>query len=189
MPATAAARRVSAAAGSRPATRRAPRPSPVRRARAAAPPRPRAGISARSRGITPAAGLLIPVAVGQRTAVAVGDLADSGLVVRLTRGRLWILLLGLLLAGIVALNVLSLSFSASASRTARQADEIERETSALRARLATGLSSEQIQARAAAFGLLVPEPGEIAYLDAGTQSAEQAARRLRDGELSTVVVP
>ncbi|HEX5984483.1 MAG TPA: hypothetical protein VFY69_09785, partial [Solirubrobacterales bacterium] len=43
--------------------------------------------------------------VAGRTAVAVGQLPDSGLVVRMTRGRAWIAVLGLLLVGIVALNV------------------------------------------------------------------------------------
>ena len=64
---------------------------------------------------------LRPGAVG-RTAIAVGGLADSGLVVRLTRSRLWIGLLGCLLIGIVALNVIALSFSASSSQAARQAE-------------------------------------------------------------------
>jgi len=45
-------------------------------------------------------GQLIPLAVG--TASAVRGLPDSSLIVRLTRGRAWIGVLGVLLAGIVA---------------------------------------------------------------------------------------
>jgi hypothetical protein len=56
----------------------------------------------------------VPVAVGA-TAGAVGGLADSGLVVRLTRGRLWIGALAMLLVGIVALNVMALSLNATSS--------------------------------------------------------------------------
>src|SRR5687767_11636042 len=90
------------------------RSSPARRAPAPGR-RPRARLAPRRRrsGQTPIAGF-VPVAVG-RTAGAVGGLADSGLVVRLTRSRLWIGLLGALLVGIVALNVMALSFNASQS--------------------------------------------------------------------------
>jgi hypothetical protein len=127
---------------------------------------------------------MIPVAVGARTATAVGGLADSGMVFRLTRGRLWILLIGVLLVGIVAVNVLSLSFSASASQTAGRADVIERETSALRAGLAADISSDKLQQEAGKLGLAVPEPSEISYLEPSDRDAKSAARRLRGGELA-----
>jgi hypothetical protein len=127
---------------------------------------------------------MIPVAVGQRTVTAVGGLADSGLMLRLTRGRLWILLVGILLIGIVAVNVLSLSFSASASRTARQADAFEREISVLRGALATDVSSGEVEARAQDLGLIVPQPGEIRYLDPASDDAAVAAQRIRNGEVS-----
>jgi hypothetical protein len=182
MAATAAARRAVAerartgpAAPRRARARRAPRRQSRTRTRATA---------TRRRGITPATGLQIPVAVGQRTAVAVGGLADSGVVHRLTRGRLWILLLAALLAGIVALNVLSLSFSASASRVAAQADAIQRENSVLRARLASDVSSQQVQAAGERAGLLMPAPGAIDYLRPSGDDAEIAAKRLLDGELT-----
>ena len=51
--------------------------------------------------VTVGAGLVVSV-VG-----AVRDLSDSGLIVRLTRGRGWIAVLCALLGGIVTLNVLS----------------------------------------------------------------------------------
>ena len=63
-----------------------------------------------------------PARPGRGAAGAVGDLPDSGLVVRLTRGRRGSAVLGALLVGIVALNVVALSFSASSSNagTARR---------------------------------------------------------------------
>jgi hypothetical protein len=195
MAATAAARRASTRPRSAAvAPRRAPTRKPARhvsrdtgstRSAPTSSRRPRP----RSRGITPPAGFAIPVAVGQRTAVAVGGLADSGLVFRLTRGRLWILLLAALLAGIVALNVLSLSFSASASRTARQADAIERDNSILRARLAADVSSDQVQARGERSGLFIPAPGAIGYRRASEEDAKVAAERLLNGELTAAVAP
>jgi hypothetical protein len=127
---------------------------------------------------------LVPVAVMGRTAGAVGGLADSGVVVRLTRGRLWIGALGALLVGIVALNVMALSFSAASSDAARQSDELKQQNSALRADLAQRLSYEQVQEAAAKLGLIVPAPGSTRYLEPSAGDAAEAAKRLRNGELS-----
>jgi cell division septation protein DedD len=127
---------------------------------------------------------LVPLAVG-RTAVAVSGLAESGLVHRLTRGRLWIGALTTLLVGIVSLNVLALSFNASSSRVGRQADALKREISALRAKIATdGASNQRVQAAAAALGLIAPEPGSVGYLRASHNDAAVAAQRLASGELT-----
>jgi hypothetical protein len=118
-----------------------------------------------------------------RTAGAVGDLADSGVMVRLTRGRLWIGLLAALLAGIVALNVFSLSFSSSASKVAERSESLEQENSVLRARLAKQLSSKRVESMAASLGLEIPKPGEIVYLSPDKNDPEVAAKRLQSGEL------
>jgi hypothetical protein len=127
---------------------------------------------------------LVPLAVG-RTAVAVSGLAESGLVHRLTRGRLWIGALTTLLVGIVSLNVLALSLNATSSRVGRQADELKREISALRAKIATnGASNQRIQEAAAELGLIVHEPGSVGYLRPGTDDAAVAAKRLASGELT-----
>jgi hypothetical protein len=161
------------------ASRRAPskRPTQARR-RPAAKPAPR-----RRAQPTPIPGRLVPLAVG-RTAHAVGGIADSGLVMRLTRGRLWIGALAALLVGIVALNVMALSFNASSSKSAGAADGLERQNSALRAQLAEQLSNDRIQQTASILGLIVPEAGAVRYLRPSADDAAEAARRLRAGELS-----
>jgi hypothetical protein len=97
---------------------------------------------------------------------------------RLTRGRLWIGLLGGLLAGIVALNVISLGLNASSGRVAQQVEELERANSALRAQLAEQLSAGRVQSSAAAMGLVVPDPSTITYLTSGDRDAERAAKLL-----------
>jgi hypothetical protein len=125
---------------------------------------------------------LIPVAVG-RTAVAVGDMADSGLIMRLTRGRMWIAVLAVLLAGIVALNVLSLSFSSSASKVAERSESVQQENSVLRARLAERMSSKRVTSLATSVGLAMPKPNEVVYLSPDQKDPEIAARRLGSGEL------
>jgi HAMP domain-containing protein len=125
----------------------------------------------------------VPVAVGA-TAGAVGGLANSGLVVRLTRGRLWIGALAVLLVGIVALNVMALSLNAASSKTGRQADALKQQNSALRAQLAGEVSSQKVQRLATSLGLVFPAPGDIRYLERASGDAAEAARRLRSGELT-----
>jgi len=173
MPATAAARKTAPRHAARP--RRAPRPAS---ARAAAKPAPRR----RTASARPAP-RLVPVAVG-RTALAVGGIADSGIVLRLTRSRLWIGALGSLLVGIVALNVFALSFNASSSKTAALSEELLRENSALRADIENGLSNQRLLQVASRIGLGVPEPGAVLYLDPSARDAALAAERLRKGEVA-----
>lgn len=150
-------------------------------ARTQAPARKRAPQRAapRRRQHTPVTGF-VPVAVG-----AVGGIADSGLVVRLTRGRLWIGMLAGLLVGIVALNVIALSFSASSSEAGREADALKRQNSAYRAEIATLTASQQVQETAARLGLHIPNPNQIGYLRPSPGDAAEAAKRLRAGELGT----
>ncbi len=123
----------------------------------------------------------VPVAAA---AGAVGGIADSGLFVWLTRGRLWIGLLGTLLVGIVGLNVMALSFSASSSTAGQAADALRRQNSTLRAQIAGTLSNSEIQAVAAQLGLVMPTAGSIRYLDASPADAKTAAERLANGELT-----
>src|SRR4051794_24798769 len=124
----------------------AARPTPRRKARRKASPakqRPRSS-AARARSAQPPAGRLVrPALAGAalfpqaalRSAGAVRDLSDSGLIVRLTRGRGWIAVLCALLGGIVALNVLSLSLTAGSGRTSLQVDDLKNEGSALQAQI------------------------------------------------------
>ncbi len=132
---------------------------------------------------------MTPVAAVGRTAVAVGGIADSGLVFRLTRGRLWIGLLGTLLVGIVGLNVVALSFSATSSEAAAQADDLERRNSALEAQLASMLSADELEKAADDLGLHVPLPGSYRYVKPSPDDAAVAAKRLKDGELSAPAAP
>lgn len=129
----------------------------------------------------------VPVAVG-----ALSNITDSGLVLGLTRSRLWIGVLGSLLVGIVALNVMALSFNAASSKTAGLSDELREANSALRADIADGLSNERLQAAAVRIGLVMPQAASALMLTPGTGDAEAAAQRLRSGDIalgSTYVAP
>ncbi len=142
-------------------TRRAParRPAPKRRAPAAQP--------------------RLVVAAG-RTAVAVRQLPDSSLVVRMTRGRAWIAVLGLLLVGIVALNVATLSFAATAGKIDEQITALEKENSMLGSREAQHFSTARVRSQGAELGLAMPtteEPGLIEFepADVATAASRLAA--------------
>jgi hypothetical protein len=124
-----------------------------------------------------AGGQLIPLAVG-RTAVAVGHLPDSGLVVRMTRGRAWIGVLGVLLVGIVALNVVTLSFAASSGKIDEQITTLEQEKSIVGGRAARLDGIGTIRLAAAAQGLIQPSSETIHFTDAGPRDVATAAQRL-----------
>jgi hypothetical protein len=114
--------------------------------------------------------------------LAVSGIAESWLVRHLTKGRLWIGLLTTLLVGIVALNVLALSFNAAASKSGKQVDSLKREISILRAQISKdGASEQHLQAEASSLGFIVPEPGSITYLHPEPGDAAQAAQRLASG--------
>jgi hypothetical protein len=168
-----------------PPKRKPARPTPARQpatraAAAAAPataPARRAPQRARPRGRVAAAGQLIPLAVG-RTAVTVRQLPDSSLMVRLTRGRAWIAVLGLLLVGIVALNVITLSLAATSSRIDQQITALEEENSVLAGREGQKFGTARVRTEAAALGLVMPNTEEPRVLQAGPNDVQTAAQRL-----------
>ena len=124
-------------------------------------------------------GQLIPIAVG--TATAVKRLPDSSLMVRMTQGRTWIGVLGLLLAGIVALNVVTLSLAASIGHIDQNIQALRQENSILRNRDAQRSGAARIRHDAAALGL-APATVDQGYLKAGPRDVETAARRLAAAE-------
>lgn len=119
----------------------------------------------------------LPAAVGH-AAEAVRYLPDSGLVQQLTRGRAWIAVLGVLLAGIVALNVVSLSLTASTGQMEQQATLLEQRNSALEAGIASQISNDRVEAAALGLGLTRPETDAYNYRSTDEASAGQAADRI-----------
>jgi hypothetical protein len=113
-----------------------------------------------------------------RTAEAVRQLPDSGLVVRMTRGRAWIGVLGILLVGIVALNVATLSFAASAGKIDEQITALEKENSMLEAREAQHFSTARIRNEGASLGLAMPNTEEPRVIELSPDDVATAASRL-----------
>ncbi|HEY1854602.1 MAG TPA: hypothetical protein VGG40_08440 [Solirubrobacterales bacterium] len=160
-----------------PARRKAPARAPARKSPARRQPARRATPGSR----VAAGGRLIPIAVG-RTAVAVRELPDSGLVVQMTRGRAWIAVLGVLLAGIVALNVVTLSFAASSSKIDERNTALEEENSTLQSRFAQQYSAKKMRHEATALGLAMPTTEEPLMIRVGPQVVAAAAQRLAAAE-------
>jgi hypothetical protein len=121
-------------------------------------------------------GHLIPIAVG--TASAVRQLPDSSLIVRLTRGRVWIAVLGVLLTGIVAVNVATLSFGAAEGRIEKNIGALEKENGLLQARDATRSGAARVRHDAAAQGFVAAPVDQIATLKASPRDIRIAAARL-----------
>lgn len=121
-------------------------------------------------------GQLIPIAVG--TATAVRNLPDSSLMVRMTRGRAWIAVLGVLLVGIVALNVVTLSLAAGVGHVDRNVQALDEENSILRSRDAQKSGAGRIRHAAAGLGLSAAAVDQVGSVRASARDVEVAARRL-----------
>lgn len=167
-----------------PPKRKAPTRKPVRKpARSRAVPAPTRAPARRKpqratpkRRTTTAQPKLVVTAV--RTAEAVRQLPDSSLVVRMTRGRAWIGVLGLLLVGIVALNVATLSFAASSGQIDEQIMTLEKENSMLEAREAQHFSTARVRGQGAELGLAMPNTEEPRVIELSPDDVATAASRL-----------
>lgn len=121
-------------------------------------------------------GQLIPIAVG--TATAVRNLPDSGLIVRMTRGRAWIAVLGVLLVGIVGLNVVTLSLAANAGHIDQNIMALDEENSYLRGIDAQRSGAGRIRHDAAELGLSAAALDQVGSVQASPDDFKTAAQRL-----------
>lgn len=170
--ATAAPARKAAPQRKKATTARASAAAPARKApaRRKVAPKRRIGTGAR----------VIPIAAGHagRAAVAVSQLPESGLIHRLTRGRAWIAVLGVLLVGIVALNVVTLSFAASAGKVDARNTELSRENSALLGRQAQKYGQAVMRREATEQSLVMPTEAAPQMITARPSDVAEAAARL-----------
>ena len=150
-----------------PAPRRAP-------ARPAPRPRPRRAPSAPPRKLTRA----------QRIAA----IPHSPFFDRLLTGNAWIVLVGVLLAGIVFLNVALLELNAGIAKTSEQVAALKRENSRLRLQVARQGTAERIQKAAADLGLVLPAPGQVKYLEADPARDAKRALALMSEPVAVPVV-
>jgi hypothetical protein len=107
------------------------------------------------------------------------SLPDSALLDRLLRGRAWIGLLGVLLIGLVAINVSLLKFNAEAGRNAEKAKALRVQNAALRARVSRLRSSDRLERAGRELGLTMPAAGQVRYLSTRPRDGRAAAKALR----------
>src|SRR5688572_11132161 len=107
-------------------------------------------------------------------------LPEHRMVDRLLRGRAWIWVIGLMLGGIVAMQVSLLGLNSGISKAVEESGALERQNADLEAAVAQLSSGERIQAAALAEGMVTPPAGEVAYLAARPGvDGERAARRMQ----------
>jgi hypothetical protein len=135
---------------------------------------------------------VIPLAAGHagRAAVAVTQLPESGLIHRLTRGRAWIGVLGVLLVGIVALNVVTLSFAASSGKVDAKNTALGKENSVLQNLVAQRQGQKRLRHEATKLGLspapdVVPQMVEAKDSDVAEATARLTAAAPAAGAAAT----
>jgi cell division protein FtsL len=156
------AKRPSRRASGRSVPRRATRTAMPRRASRTAAPRRAIGRAA-------------PRTAAGRFALPFGTRVLDALL----SGRVWIGLVGVLLAGIVFFNVDLLRMNREITHMADRAAQIKRENARLRQDVAGLASSERIQEAAAELGLVLPQPAEVRYLKSNPAiDARTASKRI-----------
>lgn len=86
---------------------------------------------------------------------------------RLVRGRAWIPVLGILLAGIVAAQVEILKLGASMGQALEQTTTLTTQNEQLRGSVAALGDDQRIERLASAMGMVLPPPGAVGYLAVG----------------------
>ena len=105
-------------------------------------------------------------------------LPEHRVIDRLLRSRAWIWLIGVLLGGIVAMQVSLLKLNAGISRAVTTTATLERQNAALEGEIARLSSSERIQAAAVEDGMVRPAPGDVDFLHARPDRDPTRAARL-----------
>ena len=166
------------AAALAPAFAPAPRPArPVRPVRPAVT-RPR---TARPRVSIPRS----PAAWPARSAAYVRALPDHALLDRIVRGRAWIPLLGVLLAGIVAMQVEVLKLNAGIGRSLERGTALAAENQLLRASVAQLSDAQRIERLAAGWGMQMPAAAQVKFLSTGPAVLQRALGSIHQPDAST----
>src|SRR5829696_8266599 len=105
-------------------------------------------------------------------------LPDYRVVDGLLRGRAWIWLLGLLLGGMVAMQVSLLKLHSGISRAVQTSSTLQRENAELETTIARLSSGERIETAATGMGMVVPAAGAVEYLKSRPGDATRAVRTM-----------
>jgi len=153
--------------------------------RAVAVPRPQRRISGPVR--RPARPVAVPRparrsterALGARALAWLRTLPDHRLLDRLIGGRIWIVLLGGLLVGIVTMQLTLLRWNAGIGRSVEQSSQLEQRNAALRLAISELSDTNRIVAEATQMGYVMPPQGSPRFLTAGAGDAARALTTMR----------
>jgi hypothetical protein len=107
----------------------------------------------------------------------------------LLRSRAWIWLIGILLGGIVAMQVSLLKLNSGISRAVTTTGTLERQNAGLEAAIARRSSGERIRATAIEEGMVTPSAGAVEFLRSRPQrDGTLAARRMQPPSDSAAAV-
>jgi cell division protein FtsL len=137
--------------------------APVRRPTAPRNPRRVSG-PARPARRRPSEQPVVRAPLAARSAGFIRALPDHALLDRIIRGRYWIPLLGVLLVGIVAMQVEVLKLNAGIGRALEQSTSLQNRNEQLRAAVARGADDQRIESIAAHMGMVMPRPAAIRFL-------------------------
>ena len=98
------------------------------------------------------------------------------------RGRAWIVLIGMLLIGLVALNVSLLKLNAEAGRNAEKVKSLRIQNTQLRARVSSLASAERLERTGRDLGLAMSIAGRVRYLSVRPGDGRKAAKAIRTWE-------
>ncbi len=102
--------------------------------------------------------------LGARCVAHLRALPDHAVLDRIIRGRYWIPLLGLLLVGIVAMQVEVLKLNAGIGRSLERTTSLQTRNEQLRQTVAQEADDQRIESRAAHMGMVMPPPAAIRFL-------------------------
>lgn len=106
-------------------------------------------------------------------------LPDHRFTDRLVGGRAWIPVVGMLLIGIVTMQVVLLRLNSGIGRSVERAAVLERENAALRAVNGRLSSGERVREAALRAGLVDPLAGSVRFLRGGGADARRAVRGIK----------
>lgn len=112
----------------------------------------------------------------------------NGILDGLLRGKVWVACVGVLLVGIVFLNVSLLGLNSGIAVTADQAGDLRRQNADLRMEVAKLASSERIQEMAEARGFVMPAPGDVTYVTSDPEADGRTAAAALGRAASEVAV-
>jgi hypothetical protein len=115
-----------------------------------------------------------------RALAYVRALPDHSLLDRIVRGRTWIAMLGVMLVGIVAMQVEELKLGASVGRGLSQSAALQSKNQVLRATVSALSDDQRIMDLAARMGMVMPAPGDVVFLTPHTTAdAARAANQIQ----------